>query len=177
MLFWTVPYISIIFLTKSIFKNLLGCLFLDLFLTFSWRRSPSYRNLSIDLLCMSIDWFLYDRDLHHERDEFNFGKVCFQFSFRLNVTSAKKWTILWASPLAYSWHLTLVPDLNLISYLFYCSNWTFIMNLKAATFLKAFNWDHQKWQVRTSKNSRSCCISISLKLFRVLTLVFSEFLF
>ena len=27
----------------------------------------SYRNQSIDLLCKSLDWFLYDRDLHHEK--------------------------------------------------------------------------------------------------------------
>ena len=36
-------------------------------LTLSWRRSLSYRNQSIDLLCKSIEWFLYDRDLRHER--------------------------------------------------------------------------------------------------------------
>ena len=28
---------------------------------------PSYRNQSIDLLCESMDWFLYDRDLRVER--------------------------------------------------------------------------------------------------------------
>ena len=32
---------------------------------FSWRRSLSYRNQSIDSLCKSIDWFLYDRDIRH----------------------------------------------------------------------------------------------------------------
>ena len=36
-------------------------------LTLSWRRSLSYRNHSIDLLCKSMDWFLYDRNLCHER--------------------------------------------------------------------------------------------------------------
>ena len=36
-------------------------------LTLSWRRSYSYRNQFIDLPCKSMDWFLYDRDLHHER--------------------------------------------------------------------------------------------------------------
>ena len=36
-------------------------------LTLSWRRSLSYRNQSIDLLCKSMDWFLYDNDLRHER--------------------------------------------------------------------------------------------------------------
>ena len=36
-------------------------------LTLSWRRSLSHRNQSIDLLRKSMDWFLYDRDLRHER--------------------------------------------------------------------------------------------------------------
>ena len=36
-------------------------------LTVSWRRSLSYRNQSIDLLCKVMDMFLYDRDLGHER--------------------------------------------------------------------------------------------------------------
>ena len=36
-------------------------------LTLSWRRPLSYRNQSIDLLRKSMDWFLYDNDLRHER--------------------------------------------------------------------------------------------------------------
>ena len=36
-------------------------------LTFSYQRSLSYRNQSIDLPSKSMDWFLYDRDLRHER--------------------------------------------------------------------------------------------------------------
>ena len=36
-------------------------------LTLSWRRPISYRNQSTDLLCKSMDWFLYDIGLHHER--------------------------------------------------------------------------------------------------------------
>ena len=35
--------------------------------TLSWRRSLSYRNQSIGLLCKSMDWFMYDLDLRHER--------------------------------------------------------------------------------------------------------------
>ena len=35
-------------------------------LTLSWLKSLSYRNQSIDLLCKSVDWFLFDRDLPHE---------------------------------------------------------------------------------------------------------------
>ena len=36
-------------------------------LTFSWRRPISYRNQSIDLWSKSMDWFLYDNDLRHEK--------------------------------------------------------------------------------------------------------------
>ena len=36
-------------------------------LTLSWWRSLSYSNQSTDLLCKSMDCFLYDRDLRHER--------------------------------------------------------------------------------------------------------------
>ena len=36
-------------------------------LTLSWRSPLSYRNQSIALLCKSVDWFLYDHGLHHER--------------------------------------------------------------------------------------------------------------
>ena len=32
-----------------------------------WRRPLSYRNQSIDLRSRSMDWFLYDNDLRHER--------------------------------------------------------------------------------------------------------------
>ena len=35
--------------------------------TLSWRRSLSYRTQSIDLQNKSMDWFLYDRDLRHEK--------------------------------------------------------------------------------------------------------------
>ena len=36
----------------------------------SWKKTQSEeknRNQSSDLLCRSMDWFLYDRDLPHER--------------------------------------------------------------------------------------------------------------
>ena len=36
-------------------------------LTLSWRRPLSCRNKSIYLLCKSMDWFLYDNGLRHER--------------------------------------------------------------------------------------------------------------
>ena len=40
-------------------------------LTLSWQRSLSYRKQSIDLSCKSMDWFLYDRGLRHERVNVN----------------------------------------------------------------------------------------------------------
>ena len=46
------------------FRNFLV---LNTWLTLSWRRFLPYRNQSIDLQNKSIDWFLYDRDLCHER--------------------------------------------------------------------------------------------------------------
>ena len=36
-------------------------------LTLSWRSPLSYRNQYIDLWSKSMDWFLYDNDLRHER--------------------------------------------------------------------------------------------------------------
>ena len=36
-------------------------------LTSSWRRLLSYRNQSIDLPSKSMDWFLYDNGLRHEK--------------------------------------------------------------------------------------------------------------
>ena len=35
--------------------------------TLSWRRCLSYRNQFINLLCKLMNWFIYDRHLHHER--------------------------------------------------------------------------------------------------------------
>ena len=42
-------------------------LLIFLLFTLSWRRFLSYRNQFIHLVCESMDWFLYDRDLCHER--------------------------------------------------------------------------------------------------------------
>ena len=41
--------------------------FAGIIITLSWRRPLSNRNQSIDLLCKSMDWFLYDKGLRHER--------------------------------------------------------------------------------------------------------------
>ena len=49
------------FKNKSIHSSYLAIL------TLSWRRPLSYRNQSIDLQSKSMDWFLYDNGLRHER--------------------------------------------------------------------------------------------------------------
>ena len=50
-------------------------------LTLSWRRFLSYKNQSTDLLCKSIDFLPYVRDLRHERVNRNPGtsKVAINF--------------------------------------------------------------------------------------------------
>ena len=40
-------------------------------LTLSWRRQISYRKQSIDFLCKSMDWFLYEDGLRHKRVKLN----------------------------------------------------------------------------------------------------------
>ena len=39
----------------------------DLALNSFMREVPTYRNQSTELLYKSMDWFLYDRNIHHER--------------------------------------------------------------------------------------------------------------
>ena len=56
----------------QVYLSIHGCKHVWLFrghqaLIFSWRRSLSYRNQSIDLQSKLMDWFLYDSDLRHER--------------------------------------------------------------------------------------------------------------
>ena len=49
------------------------------YLTLSWRTSLSYRTQSIDLLWKSMDWFLHDRDVHHERGKGSFYAMYFPY--------------------------------------------------------------------------------------------------
>ena len=51
--------------------ELISFYFLFTPLTFLWRRSRSYRDQSIDFICKSNDWCLYDKDLRHERVKTN----------------------------------------------------------------------------------------------------------
>ena len=50
-------------LLSKVIGNVMGVVSL----TFSWQRPSSYRNQSIDLRSKSMDWFLYDNGLRHER--------------------------------------------------------------------------------------------------------------
>ena len=75
----------------SVFDHFVGLVLNGL----TWWRRPLYKNQSIDLLCKSMDWFLYDNSLRHERVQiffllmlgYNFLKddkfTCF--------TSSKSW--------------------------------------------------------------------------------------
>ena len=50
-------------------------------LILSWRRSLSYRNQSTDLRSKSMDWFLHDDGLRHER----FKLILFEITIMLLV--------------------------------------------------------------------------------------------
>ena len=52
----------------NIFSKIISSIFAYILLTLSWwRRSLWYRNQSIDLQSKSMDWFLFDNGLRHER--------------------------------------------------------------------------------------------------------------
>ena len=48
-------------------STVLGQFYVLVYLTLSWRRPLSYRNQSIDLRSITMDWFLYDNGPRHER--------------------------------------------------------------------------------------------------------------
>ena len=54
-----IPLLSLVIVSRN---NLTGRR-----LTLSWRRPLSYRNQSINLRSKSMNWFLYDNGLRHER--------------------------------------------------------------------------------------------------------------
>ena len=58
---------NIYFIIRNINLYLRFCRCENQLFTLSWRRSLSYRNQSIDLLCKSMGWILYDRDSRHDR--------------------------------------------------------------------------------------------------------------
>ena len=87
-------------------------------LTLSWRRSQSYRNQSIDLLCKSIDQSLHDWDLRHEKAKWKpqsiSVKAAFHFSNRpfsanLGFQSSRRFFLSW---LEVFWLLWVVIDFH-----------------------------------------------------------------
>ena len=67
VLLWYLWYKHCTYTSNITHCKLLNCTKFTEPLTLSWRRSLSNRNQSTDLLCKSIDWFLYDIDIRHER--------------------------------------------------------------------------------------------------------------
>ena len=78
-------------------------------LNLSWRRPLSYRNQSIDLRSNSLDWFLYDNGLHHERVKCfqnlwgNVSSYMQQKSFSKLVSIRTKWRIVTTDIRIYNW--------------------------------------------------------------------------
>ena len=65
-------------------------------LTLSWRRPLPYRSQSIDLLCKSMDWFLYDNGLRHEelnRSVYDFSEDGRKFMRNANDNVHNKYLI------------------------------------------------------------------------------------
>ena len=62
------PWLLLNMLWKhSLWWRIITSYFLSFDLTLSWGRPLSYRNQSIDLFRKSMDWFLYDISLRHEK--------------------------------------------------------------------------------------------------------------
>ena len=56
-------------------------------LTLSWWRSLPYSNQSTNLQCKSMDWFLHDRELRHERVKVKQKLACLCSAFTFNFNS------------------------------------------------------------------------------------------
>ena len=64
---------------KPDWSGFMGCSFrriVYILLTLSWQRSLSYTDQYIDFPWKSMYWFLYGRDLHHERVKNYLFKYC-----------------------------------------------------------------------------------------------------
>ena len=73
-------------------------------LTLSWRRTLPHRNQSIDLPSKSLDWFLYNNGLRHERVNDDPNKLIIIYLKSRNTSSYSNSTL--ASSLRYSFSLT-----------------------------------------------------------------------
>ena len=70
-------------------------------LTLSWRRPLSYRNQFIDLQSKSMDWFLYDNGLSHERVNSNLIFCSIKSFFTGLIKSFSKANVLFACRLTW----------------------------------------------------------------------------
>ena len=64
--------------SNNALRKMLQLLELQMFRSSSWRRLLSYRNHSIDLQSKSMDWFLYNKGLRHERVNDTWKKRVFE---------------------------------------------------------------------------------------------------
>ena len=87
------------FLKKPLMENFNGkfsCFYLKHVmnaLTLSWRRPLSYRNQSIDLLCKSVDSFLYDNGPRHEKVNPFQSTVAVHIGTTQLIYKAMKWLV------------------------------------------------------------------------------------
>ena len=99
---------------------------LSMWLTLSWRRFLSYRNQSIYLLSKSVYWFLYDRDLRHDRVEQLSRYNDTWYIYVHNYTIRKSWQYFLADSTTVRWG-------NHVSYFF-----IFIMKFRLCILLQNF---------------------------------------
>ena len=146
---------------------------MSLHLTLSWWRPLSYRNQSIDFLRKSMGWFLYDKDLRHERvkskERFKdkqtiienlHGHECFRVTYVL-----KSW-VLWKNIYVFTQKM---PD-HILQFLF---KWKGVQRTYKIKYIKneisssTPNKQTKKERER-SKNSSTSKTSI-LKLLKIVT--------
>ena len=102
-------------------KRPVTCNGLIFILTLSWRRPLSYRNQSIDLVCKSMGWFLYDNGLRHERVKPFFNSVLWLFCLPGNLFDFLFLVDLFRNIfiIFYCWNITLISHKRMKgSYLF-----------------------------------------------------------
>ena len=105
-------------------------------LTLSWRRPLSYRNQSTDLLRKSMDWFLCDNGLRHERVKCLFFKKNIKILIQLSlVLYWKQCVYKTKSKFIKVWKVLKYLS---ISYLFLVFLWDFV---KMAFFQKSL-WEY-----------------------------------
>ena len=69
-------------------------------LTLSWRRSLTNRNLPIDFPFKSVNWFIYDSVLHHERVNGKLHFLCSELSLTHFITKILLYCNIFSIPQA-----------------------------------------------------------------------------